>query len=55
MPATVGFDFLRCDLNVLRMEKDIRGNPVEGGENHENITAMMKRLGFVHRGYGYGL
>ncbi len=46
-------DFLRCDPNVLRMEKDIRGNPVEGGENHENITAMMKRLGFVHRGYGY--
>lgn len=46
-------DFLRIDPNVLRMERDIKGNPIEGGENHEDVTALLKSLGFVHKGYGY--
>ena len=46
-------DFLRVDPNVLRMERDIKGNPIEGGENHEAITALLTSLGFVHKGYGY--
>ncbi|MFQ8583355.1 MAG: hypothetical protein ACLSA6_12965 [Holdemania massiliensis] len=35
-------DFLRIDPNVLRMERDIKGNPIEGGENHEDVTALLK-------------
>lgn len=46
-------DFLRTDPNVLRMEKDIKGNPIEGGENHEEITELLTTLGFRHKGYGY--
>lgn len=46
-------DFLRIDPNVLRMARDIKGNPIEGGENHEEITELLKELGFRHKGYGY--
>ncbi|MCR5795048.1 MAG: aminoacyltransferase [Solobacterium sp.] len=45
--------FLRTDPNVLRMEKDIFGNVIEGGENHEDVTERLKGLGFIHKGYGY--
>lgn len=45
--------FLRTDPNVLRMEKDILGNVIEGGENHEDVTEHLKALGFIHKGYGY--
>lgn len=45
--------FLRVDPNVLRMEKDIMGNVIEGGENHEEVTEELKSLGFIHKGYGY--
>ncbi len=45
--------FLRVDPNVLRMEKDISGNVVEGGENNENITVLLTDLGFMHKRYGY--
>lgn len=45
--------FLRIDPNVLRMEKDIRGNIIEGGENHENVTEILKKAGYVHKGYNY--
>ena len=57
--ALIGFaeknkvDFLRIDPNVLRMARDIKGNEIEGGENHEEITELLKSLGFVHKGYGY--
>lgn len=46
-------DFLRIDPNVLRMEKDIQGNPIEDGKNNEMITTRIKQLGFRHKGYGY--
>ena len=53
LAENAGVDFLRIDPNVLRMERDIKGNPIEGGENHEDMTALLTSLGFVHKGYGY--
>ena len=48
-----GVVFLRIDPNILRMEKDLKGNVVEGGENHEAITQSLIELGYEHKGYGY--
>ena len=46
-------DFLRIDPNVTRIQRDIKGNAIEGGINHENITALLISHGFNHKGYGY--
>ncbi len=45
--------FLRVDPNVLRLERDIKGNPVENGENHEALTALLQEEGYTHKGYNY--
>ncbi|MBR2811495.1 MAG: peptidoglycan bridge formation glycyltransferase FemA/FemB family protein [Solobacterium sp.] len=45
--------FLRMDPNVVRAEKDIKGNLVEGGFSHEDVTEDLKQEGYVHRGYNY--
>lgn len=48
-----GASSLKIDPNVLRMERDIYGNPIENGINNEYITEELKQLGFHHRGYNY--
>ncbi|MCF0114379.1 MAG: peptidoglycan bridge formation glycyltransferase FemA/FemB family protein [Erysipelotrichaceae bacterium] len=45
--------FLRMDPNVLRCEKDIEGNIIPEGSNHEYVTELLKDKGFIHKGYGY--
>lgn len=44
--------FLRVDPNVVRMPRDINGNPLEGF-NHENVTEQLISMGYRHKGYGY--
>lgn len=46
--------FIRMDPNVLRMERDIRGSQIEGGENNEYVTQLLVSQGFEHFGYQYG-
>ncbi|MBR2810113.1 MAG: peptidoglycan bridge formation glycyltransferase FemA/FemB family protein, partial [Solobacterium sp.] len=45
--------FLRIDPNILRMEKDLKGNVIIGGEDHSDVTETLKTIGYVHKGYGY--
>ena len=45
--------FLRIDPDILRMERDIQGEPIENGENNEDVTECLKEHGFRHKGYGY--
>lgn len=45
--------FLRVDPNVIRMHKDIEGNPLNDGFDNEHVTQQLKTLGYVHKGYGY--
>lgn len=45
--------FLRLDPNVIRMHRDILGNPIEDGFSNEAVTDQLKSLGFLHKGYGY--
>ncbi|MBR3841320.1 MAG: peptidoglycan bridge formation glycyltransferase FemA/FemB family protein [Erysipelotrichales bacterium] len=44
---------LKIDPNVLRVERTLIGDIVEGGINNEHITEHLKQLGFTHRGYNY--
>ena len=45
--------FLRIDPNILRCARTIDGKLIAGGENHEDVTESLKRLGYTHKGYGY--
>lgn len=45
--------FLRVDPNILRCARTIDGKLIAGGENHEDVTESLKRLGYTHKGYGY--
>ncbi|NLC96235.1 MAG: aminoacyltransferase, partial [Erysipelotrichaceae bacterium] len=45
--------FLRIDPNIIRISKDINGNPTND-INNENITNLFIKSGFKHKGYGYG-
>ncbi|MBW9212666.1 MULTISPECIES: peptidoglycan bridge formation glycyltransferase FemA/FemB family protein [Terrabacteria group] len=45
--------FMTIDPNVLRMERDIKGNKIEHGENNEFVTEYINQIGFKHRGYTY--
>lgn len=45
--------YMAIDPNVLRMEREIDGKEVEGGQNNEWITKYIHQNGFVHRGYTY--
>lgn len=46
-------EFLRTDPNVVRMHRDITGNPINDGFSNEPLTELLKENGFVHKGYGY--
>lgn len=45
---------LSIDPKIVRLQRDIDGNPVEGGENNEDITEFLKSIGFEHFGYYTG-
>lgn len=44
--------FLRVDPNIIRVSRDINGNQIDG-INNEDITELLKDIGYVHRGYNY--
>lgn len=45
---------LSIDPKIIHLQRDIDGNPVEGGENNEDITEFLKSIGFEHQGYVRG-
>lgn len=45
---------LSIDPKIIRFQRDIDGNPVEGGENNEDIVENLKALGFEHSGFYTG-
>lgn len=45
---------LRIDPNVERVEKNLKGEVVEDGFNNEWVSDTLIKLGYTHKGYGYG-
>lgn len=45
--------FLRVDPDVERIHRTISGKPIDDGYNGEQVTAELKALGYVHKGYNY--
>ena len=48
----IELDENRIDPDVIRISRDILGNPVDG-INNEAVTEALKTMGFRHKGYGY--
>lgn len=46
-------NLFKIDPNVLRLERTLQGDIVEGGINNEHITKALVDLGYRHRGYNY--
>ncbi len=46
--------FLRIDPNIPRIEHTKDGKIKEDGFNHEFVTDLLKKDGFIHLGYNYG-
>ena len=45
--------FLRIDPNVIRCHHEIDGTLIDDGFSNEDVTEDLKRLGYIHKGYGY--
>jgi lipid II:glycine glycyltransferase (peptidoglycan interpeptide bridge formation enzyme) len=45
--------FLRVDPNVIRCHHEIDGKLIEDGYSNEAVTEDLKKLGYLHKGYGY--
>lgn len=43
--------FFKIDPEIINIERDQNGDPVEGGENNSSIVSSLKKLGFKHHGF----
>lgn len=47
--------FVKIDPYVINHERDINGDIVENGINHETVITNLKKLGYHHNGYTLGM
>lgn len=47
----IGAIFVRIDPYIKRLERDLEGDIVSGGENNEWIIEKLKNTGLVHKGF----
>lgn len=43
--------FCKINPEIVNIERDINGKPLENGENNTKIVDALKKLGFKHRGF----
>lgn len=46
-------NFLKIDLNIERLHRNIHGEEIKDGFNHEFVKGYFIKEGFNYKGYGY--